>query len=1030
MRNQFICKFLTVFFLLISINAKAQVDTIFWFAAPDVDAGYGDSPIYLRISSVDQPAKVFVILPANPLISYTFDLAPNSTNSINLSSVKDFLETQANTTANNGIKIESTANISVYYDVVGTGGTRIQNTEIFVLKGRYALGKKFYTPIQNTLRNAPEENGYSGFDIVATEDNTTVTINPTAVLYGNHPANLAYTVQLNTGQTYSARALSKDPSGHPAGSLVTSTKPIAITVKDDCLQWPSGACRDLTGDQIVPVDFIGTDYIVLKGELDGSEQVVIFGTETNTQIYIKGVLHGTINPGGIMSISISDAATYIKTSRPVYLMHLSGFGCQLGAPILPSIECSGYDQISFTRSINYPFILNIMTKAGNEDAFSLNGNQNAIPASSFTSVPNKTDWVYAKLTFTEAQIPVNTGNIIKNSKGNFQLGLINGSSASGSSCYGYFSGFNQFNPSIIAKDTCLNSRTAISLTDEITLNSLIWNFGDPSTGISNISIAKKPYHVFSAPGTYTITADMKYACGIKTVTRTITIPPNMVLNLFDSVKTCGDSVLLDPSPDFPNCKFFWSNNSTDSAIRVSKSGNYQVRVTNLAGCTKTDGSIVYNPFDTWHPKKNTEYCKNGSVILDALLPDCEWSTGETTQTITVDSVADYRVIAQKQGCTDTATIVVNERALPKFTLEDSLEFCTNSDATISVKNPVLPYYKYLWSNGAKTQSTTVFNSDFYSVEVKDDINCTTLDTIKAILYKLPAITLNQDVIVCAEDSVKLYNLSGTLPVSWSTGEFADTIYVKDMGSYSGMVTDAHCTNSDTIVVNNWPLPTVGFNSEEYFCKGTKLELDAGEHVSYMWSTTETTSIIYVSSPGSYYVDIKDVYLCNTRDSIAVYEWEVPEIVNVDTIPNGNLALTAENGSPPYTYSLNSKDFQQNNTFYPVDPGIYNLGVKDVNACITSQNFQVSDDIISIPEYFSPNGDGINDTWIVDGLDSYPKAEIKIFDRYGKLYVTFNGTSIAWDGMYQNKPMPANDYWYIIDLKDRKKPFTGHVTIVR
>ena len=105
----------------------------------------------------------------------------------------------------------------------------------------------------------------------------------------------------------------------------------------------------------------------------------------------------------------------------------------------------------------------MMTKAGNQDGFTLNGNAGIINASSFTVVPNKTDWVYAKLEFTESQIAVNTGNIIKNTKGNFQMGLINGSSASGSACYGYFSGFNQFNPSILAKDTCLKANTSLSL---------------------------------------------------------------------------------------------------------------------------------------------------------------------------------------------------------------------------------------------------------------------------------------------------------------------------------------------------------------------------------------------------------------------------------------------------------------------------------------------------------------------------------------------------------------------------------------
>ncbi|MFN8256648.1 MAG: T9SS type B sorting domain-containing protein [Bacteroidales bacterium] len=1018
--------------LLPSMQLTAQVDTIFWFAAPDVDAGYGDSPIYLRISSVDDTAYVNVTMPAHPTIFYTFKLDPNSTHTINLTNIKDSLETPADKVANNGLKIESTGKISAYYDVVGTSGEgRIQNTEIFVLKGRYALGKKFYATIQNNLFNSPDEGGYSGFDIVATEDNTIVTIKPTQPLYVSHPAGVSYTVKLNIGQTYSARAYTQDAVGHPGGSLITSTKPVAVTVKDDCLRWSSGYCRDLTGDQIVPVDFIGTDYIVLKGYLDGHDQGVIFGTQDNTQIYVNGTLNSTVNAGTIKTIDLTNDATYIFTSKPAYLMHVSGFGCQLGAPILPSIECSGYDQISFTRSFNYPFFLNIMTKAGTEDAFTLNGNASYVTASMFKPVPNKTEWVYAHVEFNEGQIPVGTGNILKNSKGNFQMGLLNGSSASGSACYGYFSGFNQFNPYIIVKDSCFRAITHLYLSDENILNSVKWNFDDPLSGTYNVTTVKRPYHAFTKPGTYNITAEVLYACGGKTVTRSLTIPPDIVLNLPDSVKSCGDSVLLDPAPQYcEECKFSWSDNSIDSVLKTSLSGKYQVRATNLAGCSKIDNSVVYNPFDTWNPKKFNEFCTSDSVVLDALLPASIWSTGDTAQTIKVGAAGDYQVIAQKLGCIDTAVLQASERTLPEFELEDTISFCSNNGANLQVKNPGSQSYSYLWSTGANTRNAFISNTGIYSVSVKDNINCTTNDTVMAYVYSLPVISLIQDVIICAEDSVKLYDLSGASPLVWSTGETTDSIFVKQVGDYIATVSDEHCSNSDTIVVSNWPPPTVGFKSEEYFCKGSIHKLDGGNHVSYLWSTGETTSSINITNPGSYWVIIKDIYTCETRDDITAYEWELPEISAVDTMPNAYITISATNGNSPYTYSLDNGIFQSSPSFYPVDPGIYNLTVMDANGCKDILVLDVNDDLIEIPKYFSPNGDGINDTWVIQGLDSYPEAEIKIFDRYGKPLVSYNGQAEAWDGNYQKKPVVADDYWFIIDLKNRQKPFTGHVTIVR
>jgi gliding motility-associated-like protein len=201
-------------------------------------------------------------------------------------------------------------------------------------------------------------------------------------------------------------------------------------------------------------------------------------------------------------------------------------------------------------------------------------------------------------------------------------------------------------------------------------------------------------------------------------------------------------------------------------------------------------------------------------------------------------------------------------------------------------------------------------------------------------------------------------------------------------------------------------------------------------VNYIWSTGETTPSINITSPGSYWVIIKDIYTCETKDEITAYEWELPEISAVDTMPNSYITISAISGNSPYTYSLDNSVFQSSASFYPVDPGIYDLTVMDDNGCKDIMVLNVSDDLIEIPKYFSPNGDGINDTWVIKGLDSYPEAEIKIFDRYGKPILSYTGQTEAWDGKYQNKQVVADDYWFIVDLKNRQKPFTGHVTIVR
>jgi gliding motility-associated-like protein len=84
----------------------------------------------------------------------------------------------------------------------------------------------------------------------------------------------------------------------------------------------------------------------------------------------------------------------------------------------------------------------------------------------------------------------------------------------------------------------------------------------------------------------------------------------------------------------------------------------------------------------------------------------------------------------------------------------------------------------------------------------------------------------------------------------------------------------------------------------------------------------------------------------------------------------------------------------------------------------------------IPNVFSPNGDGINDTWIIRYLDSYPGATVQIFDRYGKRIFSSVGYNNPWNGTIGGNPVPAGVYYYIVDPKNGLKPINGSLTIIR
>jgi gliding motility-associated-like protein len=85
----------------------------------------------------------------------------------------------------------------------------------------------------------------------------------------------------------------------------------------------------------------------------------------------------------------------------------------------------------------------------------------------------------------------------------------------------------------------------------------------------------------------------------------------------------------------------------------------------------------------------------------------------------------------------------------------------------------------------------------------------------------------------------------------------------------------------------------------------------------------------------------------------------------------------------------------------------------------------------VPNTFTPNGDGINDTWLIQYLESYPNCRIQVFNRSGQLvYETKSYTSPGWDGTMNGKPLPFGTYYYVLEPGSGRKPLTGYVTIIK
>jgi hypothetical protein len=145
-----------------------------------------------------------------------------------------------------------------------------------------------------------------------------------------------------------------------SGVKITSNKEIAVTKKDDsithrCIDHWTGGCYDLVGDQLVPVDVLGYEYIAMKGNLtDAPENIYIVATEDNTNIYIDGnpIADTIINEGETFVYEFwnnPNSAVHFRGDKKISVLQITGFGCEVGSAILPSIdECKGSDEVVIT----------------------------------------------------------------------------------------------------------------------------------------------------------------------------------------------------------------------------------------------------------------------------------------------------------------------------------------------------------------------------------------------------------------------------------------------------------------------------------------------------------------------------------------------------------------------------------------------------------------------------------------------------------------------------------------------------------
>ncbi|HEX8548375.1 MAG TPA: IgGFc-binding protein, partial [Cytophagaceae bacterium] len=747
----------------------------------------------------------------------------------------------------------------------------VLNSDIFVLKGQNGLGTDFFTPFQNfwDTDNNPDMSptnvgwyqgdAHSTIDIIATEPGSTrVTVYPTQDVLISPGDTLRVTpgvttieFNLNQGQTYSIQAAYLSANKHLSASRINSTKKIAVTIKDDTVKEGAGKDKfdygyDLIGDQILPVTEVGKEYIVMKGFLSipGHDKVFIVPVERNgtTRLIINGVERSILSPGQSYTHSLETFADYILSDKPVYVFHVSGIDNELSGAQVPSVYCTGSRSVSFTRSTNEKFVMNILVKAGGENYFKL-GNS-SIPGTAFQDVPSSSGWKVARFDSDATSIfgiVPGQAYLLRNDSAFFHLGIMNGSKDNAAR-YGYFSDFGDLSLNLFSDNVNMCADSLITLNvNQSAYETVQWNGSAAGSFTPSIS------------GPITLEVFDKRGCYAKEDIQINILPKaNVRINQVDT-SVCNNSLIrLTATSTSPNPKYTWKNGASGPSIDLvpSQDSVVIVRLVDGNNCRSADSVLVryksnFN-FDLGNDKQTI--CSSGAFELNAGAgyDFYEWRNGPrgtTASTYSPPKVnGTYAVTVTKNGCTKSDSVQLTFINVLNVDLDKTPRFvCNDSSVTLRAG---LGFDNYTWRNGPSGSSANSFNvvqrtNGYYKVSVKKG-ECTASDSV--LVTFVPPLDANLNLkgnqVICEPGTITLVSNGDFDTYNWKNGPATKTYTPGRVnGTYVITVTKNGCPKTDSVNLTFVDPIAIGLDkTPKFVCTDSTITLRASTgYDNYTWT---------------------------------------------------------------------------------------------------------------------------------------------------------------------------------------------------
>ncbi len=369
------------------------------------------------------------------------------------------------------------------------------------------------------------------------------------------------------------------------------------------------------------------------------------------------------------------------------------------------------------------------------------------------------------------------------------------------------------------------------------------------------------------------------------------------------------------------------------------------------------------------------------------------TNGEGDQLFAGDAIASdqeifiYAENGERFVCTSEASFFVNISNSPELEFFPNVESCGNY--TLPDLSQQFYNVAYYWEPNGQNEIIDPFFPEpgTYTIYVYatafDNINC--FDETQFTLTIYPLLDLEIDVgFLCKNLQTGEVETPAYLDSELDPSEFTVNWYFHDNLVHTGQTFEV-------------------FEPGTYSVETIKLYPETGSECNYAPTTVDVQELATA---------IASVVVSEAFSEISV------------------ITVNIEDGIGAYEYQLDDGPFQYGNEFYDVESGFHLVTIRGVYGNCGETVLEV--EVIKYPKFFTPNHDGHNDTWNIRDLNKHPEAKIYIFDRYGKLLTAISPNAEGWDGLYNGRPMPSDDYWFRVEFVQNGKPriFKSHFSLMR